>query len=723
MTYTQHDPAGELPKLRRPSINPFVLVLIVLVLALIGGTLVLRFVAVEEKRELLSWQNKLNLIADSRASDVEAWLDRHFKELGNVASNPSLQLYLTELVSETKAPDSLAEDPAQAVFLRNLLSITADRLGFVAKQSSELASINANVRQPAGVGLAIIDKNGKVLVSTSGLPTLDADLAKKVEQAPKGKQSLIDIFPTQTGAQAGDSHIGFILPIYPIDADTTASQQLGWLVGVKSVNEDLFKLLHHPGVTEKTLEAVLLRKEGDNAAYLSPQTGDGKDVSPRLALDTPELDAAYALTAPGDFAVKKDSQSRRTLMTSRVIPHSPWVLMQHIDRDQALGDSDTWLHQIEFSLFLALLAMIGGVIAVWFYGTSRRTRLLSRETQRMATRSAMQEKLLRVVADNQQEPIVIADQKNIARFANAKAAKAFRLDMPAVAGKDLVSLMGQTFAKGYEEANKIALARGAPYVRIWKAESGSTIKVIRSEHVPLEHIPVESLPMPSPGVMMIDQDITDIVNEREHSVRILRQLVDMLIHMVDRRDPYAASHSACVALVAHAVALGMGLDDDRVETAETAGNLMNIGKIIVPSEVLTKPSALTVGEMRSIQESIQNSITLLEKIEFDGPVVDTLRQAQEHFDGTGPMRLKGENILITARIIAVANAFVGMISLRSYRQPLSIDQAIKSLLSVIDTHFDRRVVVALADFVDNRHGRDVITKLIPTEGGLPSVQE
>jgi len=160
----------------------------------------------------------------------------------------------------------------------------------------------------------------------------------------------------------------------------------------------------------------------------------------------------------------------------------------------------------------------------------------------------------------------------------------------------------------------------------------------------------------------------------------------------------------------------MSLDNARIETAETAGNLMNIGKIIVPSEVLTKPSALTEGEMRTVHESIQSSIGLLEKIEFDGPVVDTLRQAPERYDGMGPMKLKGEDILITARIIAVANAFVGMISKRSYRQALSMDQAIKNLLEMIGTHFDRRVVIALADFVENKQGREQIEKLIPAEG-------
>jgi len=711
MARAHSETTGGMPELKRPSINPALLVLLVVIIAVVGGGLAMRFVKIEAEREMLSWQNRLSLIADSRASDVETWLERHFKELGNVAANPSLELYLTVLLNNGDAKATApAEDPAQMVFLRNLLSITADRLGFVDKTSQEIKSINADVRQPSGVGLAIIDNNGKILVSTASLGAFDAALAERIEQAPKGQAALIDMFLAPSGAQ----QIGFVLPIYPIESASNTPQPIGRLVGVKNVGADLFGLLHHPGATEKTLEAVLLRKEGANVAYLSPQ--ESRSGAPAtLAMTTPDLDAAYAVEHPGGFAEMKDSDAHATLMTSRVLAHSPWVMMLHVDRDQALSESETWLRQIGLSLLFALLAMIGFIVAVWYYGTSRRTMLLSLETRRMATQVEARERLLRVVADNQLEPIVIVDQNNVARFANAKAEQVFHLGAGDVAGKDLVALMGHAYAKGCVEANATALRQHTPHIRTWSKESAAGAQVIRSEHIPLDHIPVEGLPVPSQGVLMIDQDITAIVNERERRMRTMRQMIDMLVLMVDRRDPYASNHSACVAMIARAVAMGMGLDQTLVETAETAGNLMNIGKIIVPRELLTKASALTPVEKISIRESLHSSIALLKDIEFDGPVVDTLRQSQERYDGLGFLKMKGDAILVTARIIAAVNAFVGMISPRSYRQALSVEQATKNLLANIDAQFDRRVVVALVDYVENRHGRADILKLISKE--------
>jgi HD-GYP domain-containing protein (c-di-GMP phosphodiesterase class II) len=108
---------------------------------------------------------------------------------------------------------------------------------------------------------------------------------------------------------------------------------------------------------------------------------------------------------------------------------------------------------------------------------------------------------------------------------------------------------------------------------------------------------------------------------------------------------------------------------------------------------------------------------MLQSIEFDGPVVETLRQAQERWDGSGqPRGLKGEGILLTARIIAVANALVGMISDRAFRQAMSIDQASEILFKETGKAYDRRVVAALVNYLDNRDGRTQIAEQVTVAG-------
>jgi HD-GYP domain-containing protein (c-di-GMP phosphodiesterase class II) len=144
-----------------------------------------------------------------------------------------------------------------------------------------------------------------------------------------------------------------------------------------------------------------------------------------------------------------------------------------------------------------------------------------------------------------------------------------------------------------------------------------------------------------------------------------------------------------------------------VETVEIAGSLMNLGKILVPKEVLTKGESLSEEEIKQVRDSIQTSADLIEGIEFDGPVVETLRQLQERWDGAGvPLGLAGDEILITAQIVAVANAFVAMVSPRAYRPGSSFDEAVETLLSEIRKAFERRPVAALVNYLDSRRGRE-----------------
>jgi HD-GYP domain-containing protein (c-di-GMP phosphodiesterase class II) len=679
-----------------PTLSFAALTIFVILLATVGTALVLKFADVQEKREILSWQNKLNLIADSRAADMDAWIGRHFKELGLVASNPSLQLYLTEL-QLAPAPKAQAEEPAQMVFLRNLLVITADRLGFISKLSPEVNAIKANVQAPSGTGIAIVDNSGKIVVSSVGLSSLDADLSRKIAETPKGSPSFINLFLSPSG----EGRIGFVIPIYPIQGDATAAQQIGKLVGIKKLDSDFFKLLKHPGATEPTLESVLLQKDEGNVDAIEPQ-GEDRVATRKLALSTPELDAVYAVTSTGTFAVLRNGNSRSSLMTSRPIANTPWALMVHIERESALAESDRWRQQTETIMFLSLFAVLFGIAAIWYYAATKRTKLLAESL-------AAKEKLLRVVADNQLESVLMVDAQDVAHFANRAAADNLRATPESVCGKDLTSLFGAARADEYAKANARARSSEKPFVREWRLIRDLSEKTYRSAHIPLDHIPVDNLPQPTPGVLIVDQDVTDTVKEREKRVHVLRSLIEALVGMVDRRDHFSANQSIYVARVAHDVALDMGLDTGLAETAEIAGKLMNIGKIVVPSEMLTRTTLLNEEEKNFIRKSMQNSIEILQNIEFEGPVVETLRQAQERFDGTGPLGLKGEAILISARIIAVVNGFVAMINSRSYRQSMSVEDAIKLLLQDQDQQFDHRVVVSLAGYIENKNGRDIIS--------------
>jgi HD-GYP domain-containing protein (c-di-GMP phosphodiesterase class II) len=120
--------------------------------------------------------------------------------------------------------------------------------------------------------------------------------------------------------------------------------------------------------------------------------------------------------------------------------------------------------------------------------------------------------------------------------------------------------------------------------------------------------------------------------------------------------------------------------------------------------LLIKTDPLSEEEQTMLETIHTVSADLVRHVPFDGAVVPTIEQIGEWWDGSGPLQLRGEAILPTARIIAVANAFVGMVSPRAHRMPLSFEQAVQSLLGQTGVRFDRRPVSALIHYLVNRQG-------------------
>jgi PAS domain S-box-containing protein len=497
----------------------------------------------------------------------------------------------------------------------------------------------------------------------------------------------------------------FVVPLFAVQSDQSETTQIGRIVGVKQVGGELYPLLRQPGDTSLSSITVLVTRSGDKVTYLSPVERPGQPAEPlgmTMELSTPNLDAAFAVQAGNGFAAdKKDHGGRDVLVAARTLDRAPWIVMHTVDYDEALGAADIRFRSLAIMLALALLAVAVAIIAVWRHGSSRRASEAATRAQILAHQFEAQKDLLQLVTDSQPTSIFILDNQHRYRFANAQASAGAGITPAEMLNKDIAAVLGPASAKRHLELNEQALKAGTAINNVERLETDAGLKVLQSEHIPLKERSGATA-----GVLTVEHDITDVVTEREKRARTLQNLVKTLVGVVDRRDPYAANHSTRVARVARAVAREMGLTETDMDTAESAANLLNLGKIMIPPEVLAKAGDLTEEERRLLRNSVQVSADIIQDIEFDGPVVETLRQAQERWDGSGqPRGLKGEDILITARIIGVANALIGMISDRAFRQGMSMDAAIEILFKEAGKAYDRRVVAALVNYLDNRDGR------------------
>ena len=172
--------------------------------------------------------------------------------------------------------------------------------------------------------------------------------------------------------------------------------------------------------------------------------------------------------------------------------------------------------------------------------------------------------------------------------------------------------------------------------------------------------------------------------------------------VVEMRDPYTAGHQQRVAQLACAIAEEMNLPADTIYGLRMACVLHDIGKIIVPAEILNRPGELTDLEYGIIKNHAKAGHDILAKIEFSWPLAEIVFQHHERMDGSGyPRGLKGADIILEARILAVADVFETMISHRPYRPSLGLSKAIEEISSNKGKLYDSRVADAcLKLFID-----------------------
>ncbi|HPD96721.1 MAG TPA: PAS domain S-box protein [Synergistales bacterium] len=211
----------------------------------------------------------------------------------------------------------------------------------------------------------------------------------------------------------------------------------------------------------------------------------------------------------------------------------------------------------------------------------------------------------------------------------------------------------------------------------------------------------------------IAHDITDR-KEAEDSLRdalgrlrrVTGSVIQVIVMAVESRDPYTAGHQRRVGDLARAIATEMGLTDHDVEGIRIAGVIHDLGKISVPSEILSKPRILNDTEFAIVKEHPQKGYDILKDVDFDWPVAEMVLQHHERLDGSGyPRGLKDGEILLQARILAVADVVEAMASHRPYRPTLGLEAALDEITLNKGKLYDPEAVDACLRLFREKHYR------------------
>lgn len=647
-----------------------------LVLFLIGGVWgVTRVVDREQERETKLWEDRLGVIADSRVDAVTRWLDAQRQVAVQIADNTSLQLYLSQILYAEPGADTSPE----LSWLRDLLVAAADRSGYLEHTGRE--GIRANIEATGRRGIGLLDASGKVITATRDFPGLDAAARVAIETAlAAGSSSVRDIYLNDKGQPS----MAFLAPVRAVQG----TDVIGLVMAVRPVADDLYPLLDQRGLAGRTHETLLLRREGEDVVYLSPQADKSEPLKRRLALHAESLAGGFAVSYPGRFGERRDYKGNPVLLNSRAVQGTPWVLMHKIDRAEALAAAEANARHLMIALLL-LVGLLGGfLVAAWWYGATVRSRQAAVHLREANERILGQSLMLGAITDNSSDFLALLDADGNFRLANRALAE--RVGVPAedFVGKSVAAMFGAEVAKllesdlhdGDESAEEL----------FETLEIGGVERRYSSYRVALGG---------GGGMtgyqLLVMRDVTDLLQAEERKDRLMWELVETLSGVLDKHDPYSANHSRMVAHLAEAIADLLGLDRGVRATVRIAGQLINIGKLEIPREVLTKRGDLTADEKALLAGHLGRAHEILAGIEFDGPVADAVGQSGEFLDGKGhPQGLSGDQIIMEARILAVANSFVAMTTPRAWRVGMDRNTATDQLLRDT-TRYDRRVLAAL----------------------------
>ncbi|HPR17238.1 MAG TPA: response regulator [Candidatus Cloacimonadota bacterium] len=194
----------------------------------------------------------------------------------------------------------------------------------------------------------------------------------------------------------------------------------------------------------------------------------------------------------------------------------------------------------------------------------------------------------------------------------------------------------------------------------------------------------------------------EVLKSNQKLRKLMTDLVDGLISAIEMRDPYTAGHQKRVAELACAIGREMNLSEDQIDGLRIASLVHDIGKIQIPSEILSKPGQLTEIEMAIIKTHSQAGYEILKSIDFPWPIAKAVLQHHEKLDGSGyPMQISSSEIILEARIIGVADVVEAMSSHRPYRPSRGMDIALEEIIQNNGTFYDPQVVDACINVIIN----------------------
>jgi len=305
----------------------------------------------------------------------------------------------------------------------------------------------------------------------------------------------------------------------------------------------------------------------------------------------------------------------------------------------------------------------------------------------------------RTIFDSVRPMIAYLDKEGVIQRINQSGAATVGLEPKEIVGKTMYDFFPAAEADKFAAEDNQVITSGKPALgSITEYTLPSGLK----RWAQIDRIPYYNQHGDVTGVITFNQDITgrklaedNLEKSYESLKKTLNDTINTMVKIMEIRDPYTAGHQQRVAALATAIALEMKLEDTCIDQLRTASVIHDIGKMYVPSDILSKPGRLSEIEFNLIKTHPQGGYDVVKGMDFPCNVAKAILQHHERLDGSGyPNQLKGEDTLLEAKILSVADVVEAMASHRPYRPSLGIDKALEEISGGKGKIYDPDVVDA-----------------------------
>ena len=311
---------------------------------------------------------------------------------------------------------------------------------------------------------------------------------------------------------------------------------------------------------------------------------------------------------------------------------------------------------------------------------------------------SLERKLLQNLLDNIPDAIYFKDDKNRITRVNKFYADRFKLSPEDIIGKTDFDFFPKDQAQRMFDDDTYILKTGKPLIgKIERTLLPDKIYAC----VTTTKIPIKNKKNKITGTMGITRDITAYDDAERTNLDMITNSLKVLDKILETKDPYTFGHTRRVSIIAERIARELAWEENRIMELKMSAELHDIGKILIPLEILNKPGKLSDLEYKMVQGHVQQSYDMLKPYSFPSHLPEAIYQHHERLDGKGyPRGLLEDKILPEAKILSICDVLESMTSHRPYRQALGMDATLEELRGNTGTKYDKDIVDVALRIID-----------------------